>query len=123
MMRRREPCAGRLLSALEKNDLRQSYTDNISDILASYHDVQRFAVAMDKLTTFGQGNVIVSGEWEYPIGVQYGRKLADNAIITPRLKATVIEGSDRTDDLPNRDAADFRLDEANLFLNNRFQRA
>ena len=91
------------------------------DILASYHDVQRSAVAMDKLTTFGQGNVIVSGEWEYPIGVQYGRKLADNAIITPRLKATVIEGSDRTDDLPNRDAADFRLDEANLFLNNRFQ--
>ena len=91
------------------------------DILASYHDVQRSAVAMDKLTTFGQGNVIVSGEWEYPIGVQYGRNLTDNAIITPRLKATVIEGSDRTDDLPNRDAADFRLDEANLFLNNRFQ--
>ena len=36
-------------------------------------------------------------------------------------KATVISGSDRTDELPNRDASDFRLDEANLFLNNRFQ--
>ena len=45
----------------------------------------------------------------------------ENAIITPRLKATLIEGSDKTDELPNRDAADFRLDEANLFLNNRFQ--
>ena len=33
----------------------------------------------------------------------------------------MIDGSDRTDELPNRDAADFRLDEANLFLNNRFQ--
>ncbi len=36
-------------------------------------------------------------------------------------KFTGIEGSDRTDDIPNRDAADFRLDEANLFLANRFQ--
>ena len=91
------------------------------DILASYHDVQRSAVTTDKLSTFGQGNVIVSGEWEYPVGVQYGYNMNENAIITPRLKATLIEGSDKTDELPNRDAADFRLDEANLFLNNRFQ--
>jgi LPS-assembly protein len=32
-----------------------------------------------------------------------------------------LKGSDRTEDIPNRDAADFRLDEANMFLANRFQ--
>ena len=91
------------------------------DILASYHDVQKSPLATDELSTFGQGNLILSGDWEYPIGVQYGRNLSEDVIITPRLKATVISGSDRTDELPNRDASDFRLDEANLFLNNRFQ--
>ena len=29
--------------------------------------------------------------------------------------------SDRTDEVPNRDSAEFRLDQANLFLNNQFQ--
>ena len=104
-----------------KLDIGSHILTTSGDILASYHDVQKSSLATDKLSTFGQGNVILSGEWEYPIGVQYGRKLKDDAIITPRLKATVIDGSDRTDELPNRDASDFRLDEANLFLNNRFQ--
>ena len=91
------------------------------DILASYHDVQKTDDETDKLSTFGQGNAIVSAEWKYPFGVQYGEGLGSTAIITPRVKTIVIDGSDRTDELPNRDAADFRLDEANLFLNNRFQ--
>ena len=64
-------------------------------------------MATDELSTFGQGNLILSGDWEYPIGVQYGRNQSEDMIITPRLKATVISGSDRTDELPNRDASDF----------------
>lgn len=91
------------------------------DLLASYHDIQKTEDDADKLTTFGQGNAIISGEWKYPLGVRYGEGLDSTAIITPRVKTIVIDGSDRTDELPNRDAADFRLDEANLFLNNRFQ--
>ena len=65
-------------------------------------------MATDELSTFGQGNLILSGDWEYPIGVQYGRNLSEDIIITPRLKVTVISGSDKTDELPNRDASDFR---------------
>ena len=91
------------------------------DLLASYHDVQKTDDNTDKLSTFGQGNAIVSAEWKYPLGVHYGEGLGSTAILTPRVKTIVIDGSDRTDELPNRDAADFRLDEANLFLNNRFQ--
>ena len=91
------------------------------DLMASYHDVQKTDDNTDELSTFGQGNAIISGEWKYPLGVQYGKGLSSTAIITPRVKTIVIDGSDRTDELPNRDAADFRLDEANLFLNNRFQ--
>ena len=91
------------------------------DLLGSYHDIQKTDENTDKLATFGQGNAIVSGEWKYPLGVRYGEGLGSTAVITPRVKTIVIEGSDRTDELPNRDAADFRLDEANLFLNNRFQ--
>ena len=110
-----------LLGTQRKLDIGSHILTTSGDILASYHDVQKSTLATDKLSTFGQGNVILSGEWEYPIGVQYGKNLKDDAIITPRLKATVIDGSDRTEELPNRDASDFRLDEANLFLNNRFQ--
>ena len=110
-----------LLGTQRKMDLGNHVLTGSGDILASYHDIQKSSLATDKLTTFGQGNVILSGEWEYPMGVQYGSTLGNDAIITPRLKATIIDGSDRTDELPNRDASDFRLDEANLFLNNRFQ--
>lgn len=91
------------------------------DLLASYHDVQKTNRDEDKLSIFGQGNAIVSGEWKYPLGVRYGEKSVSSAVITPRMKTIIIDGSDKTDVLPNRDAADFRLDEANLFLNNRFQ--
>ncbi len=110
-----------LLGTEKKMDIGSHILTTSGDILASYHDVQKSSLATDELSTFGQGNLILSGDWEYPIGVQYGRNLSEDVIITPRLKATVISGSDRTDELPNRDASDFRLDEANLFLNNRFQ--
>ena len=63
----------------------------------------------------------MTGEWQYPLGITYGNQKTASAIITPKIKVTGIEGSDRTEDIPNRDAADFRLDEANMFLANRFQ--
>ena len=42
-------------------------------------------------------------------------------MLEPRLQFAYIGGSDKTDDIPNRDSADYRLDEANLFLLNRYQ--
>ena len=43
------------------------------------------------------------------------------AVIEPRAKFVATKATDRTDKIPNRDSADFRLDEANLFLLHREQ--
>ncbi len=42
-------------------------------------------------------------------------------IIEPKIQFSSVFSSDRTDEIPNRDSAEFRLDPANLFLNNQFQ--
>ncbi len=42
-------------------------------------------------------------------------------IIEPKIQFSSVFSSDRTDEVPNRDSAEFRLDQANLFLNNQFQ--
>ena len=112
-------------AALFGSERKYAYDGHIltasADLQASYYDIHKTNDADDKLSTFGQGNAIISGEWKYPLGIRYGLGLESSAVITPRLKTIIIDGSDRTDDVPNRDAADFRLDEANLFLDNRFQ--
>ncbi len=53
---------------------------------------------------------------------QYGF-ITDKAtiIIEPKIQFSSVFSSDRTDEVPNRDSAEFRLDQANLFLNNQFQ--
>ena len=42
-------------------------------------------------------------------------------VLEPRLQFAYIGGKDKTADIPNRDSADYRIDEANLFLLNRYQ--
>ena len=42
-------------------------------------------------------------------------------VLEPRLQFAYIGGKDRSADIPNRDSADYRIDEANLFLLNRYQ--
>lgn len=91
------------------------------DLLGSYHDIQSNNSGNGDLNELGQAQVIVTGEWQYPVGVTYGDEKKASAILSPKVKLTAIEGSDRTAHIPNRDAADFRLDEANMFLANRFQ--
>ena len=44
-----------------------------------------------------------------------------SAVVEPKMQLAWVGGADRTDDIPNRDAADYRIDEANLFLLNRYQ--
>ena len=42
-------------------------------------------------------------------------------LITPKVQLTVFNSTDRKDDIPNRDSADFRLDHSNLFFINNYQ--
>ena len=37
------------------------------------------------------------------------------------MQLAYVGGPDMTDDIPNRDSSDYRIDEANLFLLNRYQ--
>ena len=42
-------------------------------------------------------------------------------LLEPKIQLSSIISPDRTDEIPNRDSAEFRLDQANLFLNNQYQ--
>jgi LPS-assembly protein len=42
-------------------------------------------------------------------------------VIEPKIQFSSVISSDRTDEVPNRDSSEFRLDQANLFLNNQYQ--
>ena len=42
-------------------------------------------------------------------------------LLEPKIQLSAIISPDRTDEVPNRDSAGFRLDQANLFLNNQYQ--
>ena len=88
------------------------------DGMASYYDIQNSDDPAFALNQFGGVNVIGSAGWHRIIPTMFG---TNPASVTPKVKFTAIGGTDRTDEVPNRDAADFRLDESNMFLNNRFQ--
>ena len=84
----------------------------------SYHNIEERSDGNTKLGELGRGHSHLSADWQNPIEVKLGNR---PFLLTPRLKATHIGGADRTDDIPNRDSSDFRLDEANIFLTHRFQ--
>ena len=42
-------------------------------------------------------------------------------IFEPKIQFSSVFSTDRTDEVPNRDSSEFRLDQANLFLNNQYQ--
>ena len=42
-------------------------------------------------------------------------------IFEPKLQFSSVFSTDRTDEVPNRDSSEFRLDQANLFLTNQYQ--
>ena len=44
-----------------------------------------------------------------------------STIFEPKAQIVWVGGTDRTQEIPNRDASDYRIDEANLFLLNRYQ--
>ncbi len=66
----------------------------------------------------GSASASVGAEWRLPTAVRFAERVA---IIEPKVKLVSTKATDRTAKLPNRDSADFHLDEANLFLLHRVQ--
>ena len=87
-------------------------------IMASGYDIHNATDADHHEGELGQVNPYVSVDVRAPFAV-----LQDDQVIMmePRFKLTHIDGADRTDEIPNRDASDFRLDENNLFMTHRHQ--
>ncbi len=58
----------------------------------------------------------------FTISKNYLYHLNNNGIfLEPKIKFSSMNSNDRTDDVPNRDSSDYRLDESNLFLTNKYQ--
>ncbi|MGC6537471.1 MAG: LPS-assembly protein LptD [Candidatus Puniceispirillaceae bacterium] len=87
-------------------------------IMVNAYDIQKKTDDNKHQGEIGQANPYLSLDWRAPFGIvtedQY-------ILLEPRAKITHIAGADRTDEIPNRDSADFRLDENNLFLTHRHQ--
>ena len=87
-------------------------------IMASAYDIQNNAGTDKHDGELGQVNPYASFDWRAPLAVYTDTQFV---MIEPRFKLTHIAGADRTDEIPNRDASDFRLDENNLFMTQRHQ--
>ena len=102
----------------DKVDIAGGVLDGSIAVLGTYYDIQNNDTSTSQTSEFGQLNAIVSTGFRFPFAVQLRNTPVS---IEPRTQATFITGSDRTDEVPNRDSSDFRLDEANIFLPNQFQ--
>ena len=56
--------------------------------------------------------------WRLPIALT---SIGRTAILEPQTQLALIGGQDHTLSIPNRDSSEYRIDEANLFLLNRYQ--
>ena len=94
-------------------------TDVKAGVIGSYYSIQKKpAAATTKTDDLGKVTPQASIGWRTPISVTSASR---SAVLEPRLQLAYIGGSDKTDEIPNRDSADYRIDEANLFLLNRYQ--
>ncbi len=93
-----------------------SYRANVTGTYYSLH--KKPASATTRTDDLGQVNPSASLGWRVPVAVT---GMGRSAIVEPQVQLVHVAGPDRTKDVPNRDAADYRIDEANLFLLNRYQ--
>jgi len=94
-------------------------TELKAGVIGSYYSIQKKpATATTKTDDLGRVTPLASVEWRSPISVA---GVSRSAVLEPRLQLAYVGGKDRTDEIPNRDSADYRIDEANLFLLNRYQ--
>ncbi len=94
-------------------------TDLKAGAIGTYYSIQKKpSAATTKTDDLGRITPQVSAGWRLPIAVTSSGR---SAILEPRLQFVHVGGPDMTDDIPNRDSADYRIDEGNLFLLNRYQ--
>lgn len=106
------------ISLQEEYTLFSGTIDAEIGIMSSIYDIHEKTEASKHDGEIGQANPYISLDWRAPVAA-----IADfgTIMLEPRAKLTHIDGTDRTQEIPNRDASDFRLDEANLFLTHRHQ--
>ena len=83
-----------------------------------YHMIEHSPDSTTYTGELGQASGTIGLGWSQPFTTMVG---SSTALIQPKLKLISIKATDRTNSIPNRDAADFHLDEANLFLLHRYQ--
>ena len=94
-------------------------TDLKAGAIGTYYSIQKKpSDATTKTDDLGRITPQVSAGWRLPIAITSNSR---SAIVEPRLQFVHVGGPDMTDDIPNRDSADYRIDEGNLFLLNRYQ--
>ena len=94
-------------------------TEVKTGVIGSYYSVQKKpAAAATRTDDIGHLTPQASIGWRAPVSLTGATRAA---VLEPRLQFAFVGGKDRTDDIPNRDSADYRIDEANLFLLNRYQ--
>ena len=94
-------------------------TDLRAGAIGSYYSIQKKpAGATTKTEDLGRVTPQLSAGWRLPLALTSVNR---SAILEPRMQLVYVGGPDMTDDIPNRDSADYRIDEGNLFLLNRYQ--
>ena len=93
-----------------------NYEANVTGNYYSIHTKPNSAATM--LGDISFVTPALSFGWRLPIAVVGANR---TAILEPQARLAFIDGKDRTSVIPNRDASDYRIDEANLFLLNRYQ--
>ena len=87
--------------------------------IGSYYSIQKKPVgATTRTDDLGRLTPVASLNWRYPFSVSVGGR---SAILEPQAQMVYLGGDDKSDKIPNRDSSDYRIDEANLFLINRYQ--
>ena len=90
-----------------------------ANIIGSYYSLHsKPTAATTKIGDLTSVNPSVSLGYRLPLATSIVDRVV---ILEPQAKLVHVAGEDNTKEIPNQDAADYRIDEANLFLLNRYQ--
>lgn len=94
-------------------------TSYSANVLSSYYAIhQKPSSATTRTGEFGQINPSLAIGARLPLAITTGQS---TSVLEPRAQLVWVGGADNTKKVPNRDSADYRIDEANLFLSHRYQ--
>ena len=106
------------LYGLEEFSTRYGIVSAEGRVSAQYRDIETATGNEGYTGELGQGGAAAGIGWSMPMAAMVG---GTPVIAEPKVKLVSVRATDRIDKIPNRDSADFRLDEANLFLLHREQ--